>query len=354
MVIASEVHRGSILWLTLLGLSLILICTPRFNRRDIGIQELTTSSGTSLEDVSDAPHYIALVHHFRGEKPGRELRAPFADRVLVPLIAAMLPLAPMTAINVINLCALIIALLLLNKILQYMHLSMPLRIVGCALFIFSFPTFYYSTVGYVDPVLLCFVVAGVNSLMKDKFARTVAITVVGLFAKETVVVLLPVLAARLFTQPVSWRRRALVLLAAAVLVSCAYYLIRLIGPSQGAQMSLPAPIHFESNISRLRMWLSLSFSAGLPAVLCVALIGRNLHRLRHAFLGVGFLWIGCASVLLLWCYSLFTAYADGRIIWTMSPFTIPLAMWGIHRWRSEVLFNNAHLSRSAKQRFLIS
>ena len=71
----------------------------------------------------------------------------------------------MTAINLVNLAALLCALLFTLRNIAWLGLGFAHQMFGGALFVISFPTFYYAAIGYVDPALICFLTLGVPGFM---------------------------------------------------------------------------------------------------------------------------------------------------------------------------------------------
>jgi hypothetical protein len=100
--------------ITALILSLILVCYPRFNRQDIGPIQKFTGKIEGKPSLGDSPHYTNYVNYFRGDSSIRQINLPFLYRPLAPLIASLLPIKdPMTAINVLNVFSLYVALVFL-------------------------------------------------------------------------------------------------------------------------------------------------------------------------------------------------------------------------------------------------
>jgi len=159
-------------WILILVSSLTLVCLPRFNRNDFLLQKYVGSESI------DAEQYILLTQYFQGQDVEAKLDAPFTYRPLVPFIASLLPLNAKTAINIINLFSLIIAVIFLFKLLQILGINFRLNIIGCCLFIFSFPVFYYGTIQYLDPVLVSFVMAGSYCIFRNNL---LALTLIIIF-----------------------------------------------------------------------------------------------------------------------------------------------------------------------------
>ena len=128
---------------------LVLICLPRFDRRDLGlIGGLTTDGKAATEQLYDASYYVEYLELFRGI-PAKSHKSPFIYRPLVPFLGSLLPFKPMTSINIVNLAFLFIGCALSHLTLLFVgcrrNLSFRTALRG------FFPVFYYGTIGLVDP-----------------------------------------------------------------------------------------------------------------------------------------------------------------------------------------------------------
>ena len=135
-----------------LGAVLIAVAALRFDQRDVGVISELTGTGVN-GNLGDAAAYIQYVEALRGDVESLP-SAPFRYRPLTPLLAAPLPLGAMTAINVVNVIALAFAALGIWLTLHRLGCSDRHSSLGAGLFIVSFPTFYYGTIGYVDPLAI--------------------------------------------------------------------------------------------------------------------------------------------------------------------------------------------------------
>jgi hypothetical protein len=314
--------------LFLLSCALILLCLPRFDRRDAGFQSLTTTT------LGDSAEYVGMVQYFRGEKPAADLHAPYTYRPLVPLLAAALPLEAITAIDGIDLLFLLAALWILYRLLERLGLDPAVCVIGCALFAVSFPTFYYGTIGNIDPVLICLLTAGVFCILDHRWILFAAILVTGAFVKETIVLLIPMLAAYTFYEKKLRSRHGLYLLFITALFIGAYLAARAVIPTGSSYVWMPSGETFLANASRLRSWSSLILTFGIPGVLSLFVFKyRATDRFQTRLPETAMLIAGLLFSLLLFGYSMFSAYADGRFIWTSYPSTIPLAAIVITEFR---------------------
>jgi hypothetical protein len=317
------------LWVFVLVVGLLLVCLPRFNRQDLGLA-LTPGGRPANEVMGDAVQYMGLIQHFRGQTPDQPLRAPFAHRPLAPFLASFLPFDPLTALNLINLAALLLAMFFIYRALAVLGMSTNRRLLGCGLFVFAFPTFYYGTIGFVDPVLIGFLSAATFFLLSEQWVLLLISLGLGALARETMLLFLLVLITHfIFCKGAGWRgwRQALYLFLALAIMLLALYLARALSPVQGAAVPwYPSLERFLRNAGRVRSWLGLILTLGVPGWIAMAALLRRWRRLPRPYyaLAAGFL-----TFLAVFPAVMFVAYADGRFVWPSVIFAIPIAVWAI-------------------------
>ncbi|MCJ7750135.1 MAG: hypothetical protein MUQ65_03420 [Armatimonadetes bacterium] len=319
---------GSVLLALLFGCALICVCLPRFNRQEVlSPRWIPDSRRPAPRASTDATQYAAQVMHFRGEAMHRKLRAPFAYRPLAPFLASRLPLKPMTALNLVNIAALLVALACIDGTIAALGLGASSRLAGAALFTFSFPVFYYGAIGYVDPVAIACISAGVLFIVRQQWWALALVLVIGALTKETTIVLLPAAVARLALGPGTIRRKAAVSVAMLACFAAATVLARGLAPGTGTHLWTPSLAALARNASRPRAWIAFSLSFGLPGVLSSrklpALLWRRTETTPPALTALA---VGCAAVLAVALYSFVAASADGRFLWLLYPFAIPIAV----------------------------
>lgn len=329
-------------------LCLALVCTPRFNQYDLWGIDTLTGDGPHQYRVGDGPvvgladayQYAQYAAYFRGEASADVLLAPFSYRPLVPFLAALLPADPLTAINIVNILFLAVAVGFLQRLFVQQGASLPMQGAGTLLFVVSFPTFYYGPIGYIDAAAVSLLTVGVYFLSQGQYGALAVLIGVGALAKETVILLIPVAAVYMARSKLSrwrmvrWVGLMLLLYIAASLSARAY------SPSADTHVWVPSLEKAIYNLSRPRAYLSALLSVGLPGVLTVYTLSdieRVQRLIKQPFSAA--LITGVAASLALFGYALLAAYADGRPLWTMYPFAIPLSLPALrsastYLWRS--------------------
>jgi len=319
----------------MLVLSLLLVCAPRFDRGETGLLASLTSGGDSSEaKPADAMAHIAFVKWFRGEDVSeyREAKLAWPFRPFTPAVASLLPFNPMTSLNVVNIAAMLITLLFLYLILQHLGFDYWWRILGCIMFIYSFPTFFYGTVGYVDPVMVCFATLGMYCIATGRWIHLAAVIIIGTTVKETIIILFPVIVAHFMLNKIPRIKQIVLMLVYIGGFVAAYYFVARFNPAQHDytwQFSLRSLLF---NLGRWKCYAGLILSFGIPGFLSLyALKYLKKSTEDETFIKYGTFLAGLISVMVLYLYSVFSHYADGRTVWVTYPFTIPLAVLALER-----------------------
>ncbi|HRR43122.1 MAG TPA: hypothetical protein P5224_01130 [Mesotoga sp.] len=247
---------------------LVLICLPRFDRRDLGlIGGLTTDGKAATEQLYDASYYVEYLELFRGI-PAKTLKAPFSYRPLVPFLGSLLPFKPMTSINIVNLAFLFIGLVFLHLTLLFVGVSTKLKFFGDLLYVVSFPVFYYGTIGLVDPAAIGLLFLCLFLVLREKLILLVLALGLGIFAKETVVIIVPFFFGYLLLfKRISLASSLSKSIILAVYVFGLMLLIRAISPGTGEYLWKLSADKIAFNLSRPRTYLSIILSFGFLGLL---------------------------------------------------------------------------------------
>ena len=303
-------------------LLLIAVCIPRFDRNDLFVGGMT---GEGQEN--DSMHYVAMTEIFQGNESAFSPEAPFTYRPLIPLIASIVPLKSMTAINVINLAILFCGILLLGKVLKLYGATEMQRVILLALFIFSFPVFYYGAIGYVDPALIGFLSAGCYFIYKRFEVALIVVLFLGAFVKETVVLLIPVYFVFAMLNRLSIIRAMAVTTTLVVIYIAGLGLARYFSLDPTREVWSPSIDTFLVNASRVRTWVSFVLSFGVPGLVSIiALVTVVIKRRWDLFITMLPWFTGVSACLALFFYSMLSAYSDGRFIWPSSVFALPIVL----------------------------
>lgn len=311
------------IYLLIASLILILVCIPRFNFYDPPIIK------KFVERPNDAIQYINYTKYLSGESTLKDsIYKPYTYRILTPLIASKLPFDSLSSINLCNILFLLLSLLGLYHILLKLKFNHEFSFLGCLLFSFSFPTFYYSVTGLVDPAVIFFITLGVLVILYKKWILLSITMLMGILAKESIVVLFPFLIMILYyDKTIDLRKKYFIILFNIAIVLAVYFLLRaLVKGNEGVDW-FPSTTKFFSNIVRIRAFLGMVLTLGIPGIIVLWYVIKNHFKLDNTLENSFF--VGYVTTLIVFIYSLFSAYSDGRFVWLSYPFSIPLALFFI-------------------------
>jgi hypothetical protein len=314
-----------------MGILLLILCMaavlyPRFDRQDIGpIKRLSGHINGQLS-LGDAPYYSGYVEYFRGypNTALNKIEVPFRFRFVGPLIASYLPVGKsMTAVNVLNAIALFISLWFLFLLLRSFDFEFWYSLLGCFLFTISFPVFYFGSDGTIDSQVICLMIIATYIIFNRKWWYLIPILAIGAGVKETIIIIVPVVAAYFWIRNEPWKIKSLVLILTFVV---SYALIRIVLAQGSTYVWRPTLANLIGNI-RPRTIIGLALAFGVPGILAL-LYGLKFKIFTKSLpletlfpLATGLLF----SILLL-IYSMWAAYADGRFLWPSNIFTVPIAV----------------------------
>lgn len=349
------VSNKKILLMLLLFVSIPLILFPRFDMQDIPL--IRPFVGLHNGELSpDQRNYINFVEYFRNNMPLDSCHAPYSFRPAVPFTASLLDFKPMTSINIINSISIILSVIFIWLTLKALNFSYEMKILGSLLFVVSFPTFYYSTTGYVDATATMLIFAAVYFRIKQQDLILIPVMIISALTKETSIIVFPFLFIHLFFDSENsnakfnckaifksllipsdkFKRRSYLLIWLAFISFIAALILsrKFFGGygSGSGYLWLPSYEHMMDNVFRVKTYLSLVLALGIPGLFAF-LSMIYLKKIRLDSIYLSFI-IGMLTSLLLWVYSYFSAYSDGRFIWTAYPFMIPLGLKFISNFKS--------------------
>lgn len=275
----------------------------------------------------DSKYFIAYVEYFRGQIPSEAIRPATNWRFLVPLIASQLPFSAATSINLINALFLGLSLIIFFKIQQSLNVPSKLNWRSIWLFIVSFPTFYYATIGYIDASLFLFMAVSIYATLNNNTLLFIIAILVGLCVKETMVIAAPFYLVYHFKT--NRKNAILTTLIIAILSVILLLIIKQLAPVTDLEtknnfwkFSLK---NAEINFHRFNTWVSFIASIGVISAAFILNRKQVFNNLIKKQLKLAC--IVCFSVgLVLYALSYFSTIADGRIIWlTYFYMLLPLA-----------------------------
>lgn len=295
---------------------LLTVALPRFNDNHILVKNISY----------DAKYFIAYVEYFRGQQPSAPVRPASNWRIFVPAVASVLPFAPNTSVNIINLLCISLSLVLLFSINSQLGVSETVNWLCMWLYIFSFPVFYYSTITYTDPGVILFITLGVYACINSNFGLMLICIFFGSLAKESILELIAYyFFYHLFPNRINAFRQSLILFSLYIVINI---LLRTYAPIVPKETSPPllwtfSKASFLHNFYRLNSWLALPLSFGVCGFFFLYTMGKTglKNSWENPLQRAATMGLLCAFGLFVISYC--TTVADGRLIWQTYSFMIP-------------------------------
>jgi hypothetical protein len=206
-----------------------------------------------------------------------------------------------------------------------MGFSDKVQLVGGLLFSISFPVFYYGVVGLLDAPAILIITAGIYFIIKDNGSWLAVLLVLGAMTNEKTILLIPFLFAYKYKDKS---------LKQATINSAMYFVIFVCVSLIARKLSINSDSNFiwtvsldslMFNLSRIRTYISLVLTGGVPIIILLYSLPRfdKSDKLNFALL------FGVMMVILMIIYSFTAAYTDGRFMWYIYPFALPLCGYGL-------------------------
>jgi hypothetical protein len=319
----NRLSNSSLLALTL-GIMLLMVL-PRFNRNAAIVER----------PMNDARYFVAYVEYFRGLEPSDVIRPASNWRLGVPFIAAYLPFSPLTSINIVNIFALTLAVYLLYLSLRALTIAKGYCWLGCWLFLISFPTFYYTSIGYVDPGVLPFMALMVYATVRKHFLFAMLAITAGALTKETIILMLPFyfISGAIEKRKYIWLQAA-ILLFQYVLINWLLRKYAFVSPGEHNPSFWSISAYaVMSNVMRLNSYLAPLLSLGLPALFFYLYLKYFApHEIIKSVL-IRAVLFSLPGFILVFLLTIITTYCDGRIIWQAYFLVIPSLLYGLNKTR---------------------
>lgn len=315
---------------------MVVVSLPRFgalseplNPRLYGYD---TRGGRHLHSLTvDMREYLHLTEYYAGRAEAPDL-APFTFRSGVPWLAGQLPWDAPISLNLVVLGFLGIGLIAV--VMSLVRLRCPQGAVVTAILVWSvaFPVFYWGAFNYVDGAVVGLLAVVVSALVYRRLALALAVVVIGLLVKESMLVAVPSVLTWIWIGGAGIRRRVALLVVTLVAVAGAMSVARVLGPEPERVYNPWFP-----SLTEVNHYVGWNMSRAGPVgqVLLTAVVPLGLCYLawRHVRAGVRefdarIVWTmvaGVATGVMLNIHAFLAAQWDGRTIWTTYPFAIVLA-----------------------------
>ena len=267
--------------------------------------------------VEDSLAYFDTARWLRGELPRQALRAPFAYRLAVPALAAMLPGDVHNTFAALNWIFVTATACLATASARRMGFGTRRALAAGLLVVLSLPTVWYAPYLLVDPGAVCMRMLFVFAVLTGQPRLALAAGLAATAICEDDILLLGWLLGWIL-----YKRQAGAAACLAALAAAAGWLVAVRGwivPGLPHAAWTPTLATVRAMLDDTRGMLSLAGCAG--AVLPLALVG--LWRAPARIAAIKSL---LALMVLPTVYAALSVRVEGRIVWNLYPFLIPFAV----------------------------
>ena len=308
----------------------VLIALPRFNRNQLWLER----------PQADMAIHSAMVDYFRTGNIQEILLSKDSIaanwRPLFPFMASWLPFSPITSLSIIGILSIFFSAMLLKKIIMRLKISNQNMWRCIYLFVISFPTFYYTTIGYVDPGLILFITLGIYLILLKKIPLFLLLFGFGVLMKEGIIVLIPFYIFYVWSNNKSKKNIFFKFGIICFIYLTVSYFIREFSLNAAEGHTLFWQPSFDMlfyNFNRPNSWLSLILTLGIPGMIVL----KNASNLKQIILSHSMalpLIFGIIFSLITYLFAFISTVADGRTVWAAYPFLIPLVGYILDNRRS--------------------
>lgn len=271
--------------------------------------------------VEDSQAYFDTARYLRGELSFHELRAPFPYRILVPGIASILPFDLRNGFAGLNWALITGAAVMIAVTVVHIGMGYVRGIAAGLLLIVSVPTFWYAPYLLVDPGSIFSRAVFVFAVLSGQPWLAAGAGIIGTAVREENIVLLAWLLAM--------RRIPLAsgIVALAVAGTWIVFVRWLLLPGLPHYVWEASVHSIVTNMTNPRTLASLAAGAGLVLPLTL-LSWRRVPERIMPLKSLIFL------LVLPPLYAALSVRIDGRVIWSLYPMLIPIAVsFGVRRER---------------------
>lgn len=318
-----------------LSVVVLMMSIVRWNRQDLVIRQyvgaddkkLGEKLGYDVEMSLDSYTYVQYVNYYNGEEVESEVTKPYSFRFFIPLIASLLPFDSFTSLNIVCLSTEILGLLFLMKVLALLGFKPRTIFITSFLYSFSFPVLYYGVVGLLDAPAIFLIILGVYLTIRKQLILLLLTMIIAAMVNEKVVLVLPFYF--FFNIKEIGFKQSFINSSIIFVVFVAVSLLVRANTinADNSFMWTASTSSLIDNLTRIRTYISLALTAGIPVLIFALTYRRIDFKQSHVFgFGMGAIFVGLMII-----YSLTAAYTDGRFAWYLYPFILPLCAYGIER-----------------------
>ncbi|MFX1238539.1 MAG: glycosyltransferase family 39 protein [Promethearchaeota archaeon] len=285
--------------------------------------------------MPDSEQYAKLVDFFRGTGDLDDVSNAWKIRLLVPLLASIIPLDPITSLNLISLVFNLLSVIIFYKLLERFQFNLKKRVLGTLMFVFAAPTIVLGFTPLTDTSGIFFIL--ISLYIYQTFNRNIRndlilgiVIGIGVLARETVVFIVPVLVLwEVIDKGLKWKEVTLFTACIGALAIAIYAYLKLIfAPRPVIGPIIEAEVI--NNIKDLFDERTLATIAQLVFILLVGIYGVYMDIFNKSKMEWKLL-LGCACFIIPLGIVFLYENMSFRFLWVFFIFSIPIFLRGIDK-----------------------
>ncbi len=299
--------------------------------------------GYSMADMPDAVHYATMVESFRGNANLFDVPSAWRIRILIPLLASIIPGDAYISLNIVNLIFNLLAVFYFHQFLSYFKITPKQQFLGTLIYIFTAPTIVLGFTPLTDSAGMFFIIFSLylySILIKKPSRNNLKIYIIiglaiglGVLARETVIFVIPVIVLwKIIDEKIQWKLLIQFIIGIALIPVIIYLiLVIFLGEISIGPISLSRIV---DNFYDLFDERTLATIAQLTFLLLIGIYGNYFPIVKKSKI-IWKLILGMACFVIPFIYAFLYLDMSFRFFWAFFIFAIPFFILSIDKLSSK-------------------
>ncbi|MFX1595566.1 MAG: hypothetical protein ACFFBK_05845 [Promethearchaeota archaeon] len=296
-----------------------------------------------MADMPDAVHYATMVESFRGNANLFDVPSSWRIRILIPLLATIIPGDAYMSLNIVSLIFNLLAVFFFHQFLSYFKITPKQQFLGTLIYIFSAPTIVLGFTPLTDSAGMFFIIFSLylyfilfKKPSRNNFRIYIIIGLIvglGVLARETVIFTIPVIVLwKIIDEKIQWKLLIKFIIGIGLIPIIVYLiLIIFLGSLKIGGINRSRLI---SNFYDLFDERTLATIAQLTFLLLIGIYGNYFPIVKKSKT-IWKLILGMACFVIPFIYAFLYADMSFRFFWVFFIFAIPLFLLSIDKLSSK-------------------
>ena len=299
--------------------------------------------GYSMADMPDAVHYATMVESFRGNANLFDVPPAWRIRILIPLLASIIPGNAYISLNIVSIIFNLLAVFFFHQFLSYFKITPKQQFLGTLIYIFTAPAIVLGFTPLTDSAGMFFIIISLylfSILIKESSRNNLKIYILiglaiglGVLARETVIFVIPVIVLwKIIDEKIQWKLLIQFIIGIALIPVIIYLiLVIFLGEISIGPISLSRIV---DNFYDLFDERTLATIAQLTFLLLIGIYGNYYPIVKKSKI-IWKLILGMACFVIPFIYAFLYLDMSFRFFWAFFIFAIPFFILSIDKLSSK-------------------